>query len=107
LREVYGSGIYTEWLEKISLSAGLVGCLLAGGIVLVNAWYGVRGTHSPKYLNSCILLAAAGSFLPILVLSQGRWRRPLKQRKSVAVTSLFDNQRKGLGPCTVIARCIP
>jgi hypothetical protein len=92
-REVYGSRIWFRPLERSLLFLGLGGCFSVFGILLTEAWCGIRGILAPSgtlfslwFLGSLFLLS-----VPVAVL-QFRWKTPLRKRQEMATVRIFGTE---------------
>lgn len=102
-REVYGSGIWFRPLERTLLFLGLGGCFSVFGILLTEAWCGIREIPAPSgtvfslwFMGSLFLL-----LVPIVVL-QFRWKIPLRKRQEMATSRIFGTE----GARLQFARCL-
>ncbi|MDD2750951.1 hypothetical protein [Acidithiobacillus sp.] len=93
LAEVYGSGIYLLWVNRLLAGFGILGCL-AAFIVLANelcSLYFAPAALSPYWLDMMALVMLIGVFLPIGVMVFGKWQKTISQRRLGAAHRIFGN----------------
>jgi hypothetical protein len=108
LSDVYGSGIDIAWVNRCLLGFGLTGCVLAWGMLLNGLCRLYLSVHIPSAWNSWlepVLLSEL--FLPVLVMSLGKWRKPMASRRIAAVGRIFGNLERAMTVASVLRNRFP